>query len=299
MSMVAQHLIYSYMVYELKIFPRLVGFPYTRDRYKNRVQGLFSLKYGEEISEEDIDAAYGKFSAGWDEQVRFSGNVTIKLRASMNCFAQLNSIASGNWQDFDASDLRQFPSLDLDFLGRRRLILPVHCWETDPSGLHILDDAMSIVRAIALSRPLVSGILRRAGIFTFFPIDLMDLSAEDLELVERLITRLTSFGFTIYCQNWNLSQYLVVSGQCRRVLEWSSPNSERLYVVVPTLPRFELAFPQVFDAIRWPRLSWSSLQGFHVHGNDLIVSLHRHKPTRRIVFDRYNARLSIVSQGIY
>ena len=284
MMAIAEHPIYSQMVQELTIFPRLLRSSYDKDEYERIVRALPEFMEESEdelntvlytLSTEELDAAYGRFTKTWEEQMKFSSKAENGLLTGINYFTKLHSITPGDRHDFAISEMRKMPSPNKNYLIDRLFMLPHQCWE---DGVHTPEDAISIIRAIASSPPLLSGALRGAEIFEYFMIDFLDSSAEDLELLKRVVTRLTYLGLAIHSNDIDLCQHVVESGQCRQILEWSSPKLERLSVTDPQILEHE-PFADVFGTIRFPRLSSLALDGFWVHGDDLIALLQRHKPT--------------------
>ncbi len=278
MRNIAEHPVYSHMVHELEIFPRLLSFLLDEDYYRKEVWDLLDVEADAlhyPLSTEEVDATYGRFEGIWEDQMRLSGNVETRLRAAMDYFTQLHSMTSCTRQEHEMSQSRQLALPNEQSLDGGPRTHRGEYWDNYGNNT---DDTISIIRAIASSRPLNSGILRGGVIFRSFSLDFVRLSAEDLGLIKRIVTRLTSFSVNVRNDETNIG-IPVELGDCRRLLEWSGPKLERLSVVNLANDGFSLSFARVFGTIHWPRLSWLSLSNFRVHSHELITFLQRHTST--------------------
>lgn len=276
MRTIAEHPVYSHMVHELNICPRLLDVFYDSHEYEMRIRMLLHPN-PEQISNEEVDAAYGRFMEIWNDQITLSGRTETGLRAAMDGFTHLHSVTSSNWREYEMSYDRQ---LAVPNKNANNGILRMYHDDYWEGYEHITEDAMIITRATVSSSPLISGTLRRADIFGTFWLDLLDLSTEDLEWIKRLVTHLNCFDLTMCTgemASWE--DFSVESDRCRRVLESSADCLERLSVVDLGMYECKAAFAHIFGKIHWPRLSWFSLEGFYIHGNELITFLEGHRST--------------------
>ncbi len=281
MRNIAEHPVYSHMVHELEIFPRLLSFWLDKDNYRKEARDLLDVEVDAlhyPLSTEEVDATYGRFEGIWEDQMRLSGNVETRLRAAMDYLTQLHSMTSCTRQEHEMSQSRQLALPNEQSLDGGPRTYRGEYWDNYGNNT---DDTISSVRAIASSRPLNSGILRGGVIFGSFSLDFVRLSAEDLGLIKQIVTRLTSFSVNVRnVRNDDTNIGIPVdSGDGRRLLEWSGPKLEMLSVVNLANDEFSLSFARVFGTIHWPRLSWLSLSNFRVHSHELITFLQRHTST--------------------
>ena len=297
MTAVAEHPAYSHMVHELKIFPKLLTRFYDNGSYEREVRRRLNrieangVKTSFTLSANEIAKAYERYNDIWRGEDDLSGRVQTGLLHAMNQFIKLHSITSGIWQDFVQSESRRLPRPGKDSLLETTLKLPGLSWvrfHYRNQDLHTPAVSKSMMRAIALSLPVLSGILRRAEIFVSFTINYNRLSARDTKLVKRLVNRLTHFELPIPNNYLRNSADAVTA---RGVLNWCSPNLQELSLVDSTIdpyPAGLLYIPDLFELAlgdtHWPRLSSLSLKGFEVDGNTLITLLLRHRSTLKKLY---------------
>ena len=292
MTTVAEQPAYSHMVRELKIFPRLLTKFYYRDGYERELRTRLrrievnGVRTSYTLSAEELDNAYDRYNEIWMGETGLLGNVETELLNAMDCLPQLHSVTSGGWQDFVQSESRWVPMTGKDIQLETTLMLPGLSWARlnyRNEGLHSSTVTKSIIRAIASSRPVLSGVLREAGIFKSFAIDYRKLSARDLRLVKRLVNCLICFDLPIP-KNYNKKPYDPVI--FTEVLRWCSLNLEKLSITDSRSSPHPLWPPNttgilehIFGDIRWSRLSSLSLDGFIVDGDSLITVFQHHKST--------------------
>ena len=298
MTAIAEHPIYSHMVHELKIFPRLLTKFYFNGSYEREVRSRLrrieanDVRTSCALSAKEMDNAYKRYKDIWEGEDGLSGKIQTKLLHAMNKFPQLHSITSGVWQDFIQSELRRVATVGKDPLLETTLMLPGLSWARlnyRHEGAHTSTVTKSIMRAIASSRPVFAGMLHRAGVFSSFTIDYTKLSARDLKLVKRLVSCLTCFE--LHIQNNKHKNTPDNPAIFREVLGWCNPNLQELSIVDSRWSRFYSepvnaphALKLVFGDTHWRRLSSLSLKQFAVDGDTLITILRRHKSTLKQLF---------------